>query len=129
MATADEWRDKLSDEQFRVCWQQGTERPFTGALLHNKAKGSYHCVCCQRLLFQSDCKFDSGCGWPSFSAAVAGALHYLEDRSHGMVRTEVRCGGCGAHLGHLFDDGPAPSGQRYCINSVAMAFTAEGIEE
>ncbi len=128
MATADEWRDKLSDEQFRVCWQQGTERPFTGALLHNKAKGSYHCVCCQRLLFQSDCKFDSGCGWPSFSAAVAGALHYREDRSHGMLRTEVRCGGCGAHLGHLFDDGPAPGGQRYCINSVAMAFAAEGAE-
>lgn len=122
MATGDEWRGKLSDEQFRVCWQQGTERPFSGALLHNKAQGSYHCVCCQRLLFQSTAKFDSGCGWPSFSDALTGALQYLDDRSHGMVRTEVRCGGCGAHLGHLFDDGPAPTGLRYCINSVAMAF-------
>ncbi len=118
------WRDKLTAEQYRVCWQKGTEPPFSGALLHNRRRGDYHCVCCGSQLFDSSAKYDSGCGWPSFDQALPGAVRYQEDRSAGMVRTEILCQQCGAHLGHVFDDGPTPSGQRYCVNSVSLTFTA-----
>jgi peptide-methionine (R)-S-oxide reductase len=118
----DTWREKLTEEQYRVCWEKGTERPFSGALLHNRKTGAYHCVCCDSKLFESSAKFDSGCGWPSFDQAIPSAIRYQKDKSHGMTRTEVLCQHCGAHLGHLFDDGPTPTRQRYCVNSVCLSF-------
>ncbi len=120
---ADVWRDKLNDEQYRVCRLKGTEPPFSGALLHNRKSGEYHCVCCGARLFDSSAKFDSGCGWPSFDQALVGSVRYVEDRSHGMVRTEIQCQACGSHLGHLFADGPTATGQRYCVNSVSLSFS------
>lgn len=115
------WRTVLTPEQFRVCRAAGTERPFSGEYCNTKAQGIYRCVCCGQKLFDSGSKFDSGTGWPSFTdAAVEGALEEHQDLSHGMVRTEVRCSRCGAHLGHVFDDGPPPTGKRYCINSVCL---------
>lgn len=122
------WQARLTPEQYHVCWEKGTERPFSGALLHNRAKGTYHCACCEAVLFDSDAKFDAGCGWPSFDQARPGALLQASDRSHGMVRTEIRCAHCGAHLGHLFADGPTRTGLRYCVNSVAMHFEVEANE-
>ncbi|WP_035480435.1 peptide-methionine (R)-S-oxide reductase MsrB [Aliagarivorans marinus] len=118
----DHWREVLDEESYRVCREGGTERPFTGALLHNKAEGEYRCRCCAAPLFNSEAKFDSGCGWPSFDQALKGSIRYLEDMSHGMHRIEVRCASCDAHLGHVFPDGPTETGQRYCINSVSMQF-------
>ena len=125
MATqaADLWREKLTAEQYRVCREGGTEAPFSGQLLHNRKTGEYHCACCEALLFDSSAKFDSGCGWPSFDEALEGTIEQRVDRSHGMVRTEIRCKACGSHLGHLFDDGPTSSGLRYCVNSVSLTFT------
>lgn len=123
--TDQEWRQQLSDEQFRVTRQKGTEYPFSGTLLHNKETGSYHCVCCQQPLFASVDKFDSGCGWPSFSKAIKGQVKYEKDTSHGMNRIEILCQHCDAHLGHVFDDGPAPKGQRYCVNSVSLLFNPD----
>lgn len=120
--TDDHWREVLDEESYRVCREGGTERPFTGALLHNKAHGEYRCCCCAAPLFNSEAKFDSGCGWPSFDQALKGSIRYLEDMSHGMHRIEVRCASCDAHLGHVFPDGPTETGQRYCINSVSMQF-------
>ncbi len=123
-------KEKLTPEQYRVCVEQGTEAPFTGSLLFNKQAGTYHCVCCDAVLFDAENKFDSGCGWPAFSTPVSeGAVCYVADSSYGMTRTEVRCRNCSAHLGHVFDDGPQPNGQRYCINSVAMQFRPEAADD
>ena len=119
-----EWRAQLTPEQFQVARGKGTERPFCGTLLDNKRQGVYHCVCCGLPLFASESKFESGTGWPSFFQSVAAenvATH--EDVSHGMVRVEILCARCGAHLGHVFDDGPPPTGLRYCMNSESLAFT------
>jgi peptide-methionine (R)-S-oxide reductase len=117
-------RDKaLTPEQYRVLRESGTEAPGSGALLHNKARGMYRCAGCGAPLFASDTKYDSGSGWPSFTAPVEGeAVDEITDRSHGMDRTEVRCKACEGHLGHVFPDGPGPEGLRYCINSASLDF-------
>ena len=113
--------NQLTPEETYVIEHKGTERPFTGEYVHTHDDGTYHCAACGAELFSSDDKFDSGSGWPSFyEPAVAEAVELHEDRSHGMVRTEVTCRKCGGHLGHVFDDGPAPTGLRYCINSLAL---------
>ena len=121
-----EWRAQLDATQFAVTRQSATERAFSGKYWNHWADGTYRCVCCDALLFDADTKFDAGCGWPSFSAEIGqGRIERITDRSHGMVRVEVRCQQCGAHLGHVFDDGPAPSGERYCINSASIDFSPD----
>jgi peptide-methionine (R)-S-oxide reductase len=119
----DEWREQLTPEQYRVLRQQGTEPAFTGAYHANKSSGRYLCAACGAALFESSRKFDSGTGWPSFwQPAAEDAVETDRDVSHGMVRTEVHCSRCGSHLGHVFPDGPRPTGLRYCINSISLSF-------
>jgi peptide-methionine (R)-S-oxide reductase len=121
--TEEEWKKILNPEQYQVLREKGTEMPFSGKYYLHKEKGIYVCAACGAELFRSDTKFDDGCGWPSFSDVVDSTkVVYTKDTSHGMVRTEITCAKCGGHLGHVFDDGPAPTGLRYCINSVSIDF-------
>ncbi len=120
--TDEQWKAELTPEQYKILREKGTERAFTGEYYNHKEDGTYTCVGCGAVLFSSDQKFESGCGWPSFYDADQGAVEFHDDFSHGMHRTEVTCATCGGHLGHVFEDGPDPTGQRYCINSLAMGF-------
>jgi len=122
---ADDLRARLTPDQYRITQQAGTEAPFTGPWLHEKRAGTYRCVVCGDPLFRSDTKYDSGSGWPSFTAPVEDAVADHVDRSLGMVRTETKCASCGAHLGHVFPDGPDPTGLRYCINGAALELDPE----
>jgi len=121
--TEEEWKNKLSPEEFHILREKGTERPFTGKYVNNKKKGKYKCAACGNELFDSESKFESGTGWPSFNKPSKNEnVEEHEDQSYGMVRTEVLCSKCGGHLGHVFDDGPKPTGKRYCINSTSLKF-------
>lgn len=124
--TEEEWKEALTPEQYEVLRHQATEPPFTGEYVYNKETGMYRCAACGNDLFSSDTKFESGTGWPSFTEPAENQkIELKEDRTHGMARTEVVCAACGSHLGHLFDDGPMPTGKRFCINSCALDFAAE----
>jgi peptide-methionine (R)-S-oxide reductase len=120
-----DWKEQLSPEAYHVLRKKGTERPFSGEFNIHNDQGSYTCGACDAPLFTSHQKFDSGCGWPSFDDANENAVDFVLDKSHGMLRTEVVCNACGGHLGHLFNDGPTETGQRYCINSVSLKFQEE----
>ena len=117
-----EWKKILSKEEYRILREKGTEYPFTGKYNNHFDAGVYLCKGCGQELYKSQNKFDSGCGWPSYDAALPGSLEYIQDTSHGMIRTEIICATCDAHLGHVFDDGPEPTGQRYCVNSLSIQY-------
>lgn len=124
--TEEEWKKILTPEQYFVLREKGTDRPFSGKFYLHKEKGMYKCAACGNELFTSDMKFDSNCGWPSFDREVEGGkIKQVRDTSHGMIRTEILCAKCGSHLGHIFDDGPTVTGQRYCVNSTSISFEAE----
>ena len=116
------WREELDADSYRILRQKGTEMPHTGKYNLHFENGSYHCKGCNALLFESDMKFESGCGWPSFDQAIEGSIEYIRDTSHGMIRTEILCASCGGHLGHVFNDGPTETGVRYCVNSASLDF-------
>lgn len=120
-----EWHNELSDEEFRVLRKKGTELPFTGKYNNHFDKGIYRCRACDTPLYDSESKFESGCGWPSYDKALPGALEFIKDNSHGMIRTEIVCAKCGGHQGHVFNDGPSITGERYCVNSVSIRFDSE----
>ncbi|MDG1063912.1 MAG: peptide-methionine (R)-S-oxide reductase MsrB [Flavobacteriaceae bacterium] len=118
----EQWRKELDPDQYYVLREKGTERPFTGKFNSVYASGTYYCAGCDQALFDSSSKFDSGCGWPSFDQSKSQTVAYIKDSSHGMIRTEIVCSSCGGHLGHVFDDGPTPTKQRYCVNSLSLKF-------
>ena len=122
--TEEEWKEQLGPEQYRILREKGTERPHTGKYNLHFEDGTYHCAACDAKLFESDSKFESSCGWPSFDNAIDGAVEYVKDKTFGMIRTEILCANCGSHLGHVFDDGPTETGQRFCVNSASVGFDA-----
>lgn len=124
MSENDKYKDKLSDDAYRVCRLGATEHPFSGKYCDHFEHGVYHCACCDKPLFRSEHKFQSGCGWPSFFQSIDKSINYLPDHSHHMVRTEIKCSDCDSHLGHVFDDGPEPTFKRYCVNSVSLDFSS-----
>jgi len=123
--TEKEYKEKLTPDQYRILREKGTERPFTGEYNTHYDKGVYSCAACGNELFKSDQKFDSGCGWPSFDDEIEGAIERKRDTTHGMMRTEIMCSNCGSHLGHVFNDGPTPTGIRHCVNSLSLDFEKE----
>ncbi len=120
--TEEEWLAELGPERYKILREKGTERAFTGEHNLNYDKGTYACGACKTALFESNSKFDSGCGWPSFDDAIDGTVEYVRDTTHGMMRTEILCANCGSHLGHVFNDGPTETGQRFCVNSLSVDF-------
>jgi peptide-methionine (R)-S-oxide reductase len=120
--TEAEWKAELGEARYKILREKGTERPFTGEYNLTFDEGAYQCGACNTPLFASDNKFDSGCGWPSFDESIEGAVQYIQDRTLGMMRTEILCANCGSHLGHVFNDGPTKTGQRYCVNSLSVDF-------
>lgn len=117
-----QWKKELGEVRYKILREKGTERPFTGEYNLTFEEGTYTCGACKHSLFESNSKFDSGCGWPSFDESIPGHVEYIKDKSHGMLRTEILCANCGSHLGHVFNDGPTKTGQRYCVNSLSVDF-------